>query len=122
MGKGDPPPSRVKPTPIQLLNHAQQCVDLAPSDARRAIIDMTWIGYFYLLRPGEHCRSTDSDPLTLQDVRFQWGAFTYNPATCPINVLDAVTQSSITFVTQKNGQKGDTLAQGLSGDPVACPT
>ncbi len=128
----DPPPDRVKPTPIQLLHHAQDSANLAPSDGRSATMDMTWVGYFYLLRPGEHCHGSDHQrnsatgerhlPLTLQDIRFQDANGTYDPTTCPVDVLSTVTYSSVTFRFQKNGQKGETLAQGTSGDPVACPT
>ena len=50
----DPPPSRVKPIPIQVLCRLA-CVAAASRDPElQAVKDMIRIAFFFLLRPGEY--------------------------------------------------------------------
>ena len=51
-GKEDPPPDRVKPIPIQLVEHAANALRAdatMPVQLRHAIADCIVIGYFFLL-------------------------------------------------------------------------
>mmetsp|Transcript_28708 Transcript_28708/g.83064 ORF Transcript_28708/g.83064 Transcript_28708/m.83064 type:complete len:342 (-) Transcript_28708:25-1050(-) len=118
----DPPPTRVKPLPIQVLHHAQTLVTYAPNEFHRAAVDLAWIGFFFLLRPGEHCSTGTNHPLTLKDVSLKIGHSPLHFLTCPLTSLSSATHSGITFDTQKNRVRGEQLAHGRSGHSVACPT
>ena len=119
--KMDPAPRRVKPLPLPILHHAAQ--HAAPTNPTQiAIVDMAWIAVFYLLRPGEYCKSADNAPLTAGSIKMLIGNRPLDVLTCPIPDLFRATSSSITFDTQKNRNRGEIIAQGLSGHPRACPT
>ena len=106
---------------MQILHHADRHADL--TDPRQAAtIDMAWLALFYLLRPGEYRKSIDNHPLLFQDISLMIGARKLNLMTCPLDDLDRATASSITFDNQKNRERGEVIAQGLSGHPRACPT
>ena len=118
----DPPPNRVKPCPIQVLYHAQALVTAAPTVEAQTTITMAWIGFFYLLRTGEHVKTSDNTPLTGKNVSLSVGNRRLAPFACPITDLDRATQSSVEFDTQKNRVRGEIIAHGNSGHSVACPT
>lgn len=123
MKKADPPPERVKPMPIQVLHHAQGTLSFGtPSDLLRTIVDMAWIGFFFLLRPGEYCRTNENYPLRVCDVSMSIGLRKLDHLQCPLDELDRATQSSLTFDTQKNRERGEVIAHTTSGHSVACPT
>ena len=67
----DPPPSRVKPIPFQVLRRLA-CIAAASRDPElQAIADMIIIAFFFLLRPGEYTGTkSDSSPFRLSDVTF----------------------------------------------------
>lgn len=79
----DPAPERVKPLPIQILHHAQAVVDAAPSLLDTAALDLAWLGYFFLLRPGEHCHAKDNALLRLHDVKLLIGRQPLDLLRCP---------------------------------------
>jgi len=120
--RADPPPARVKPLPIQVLHHAQSLVSYAPDEYTRAAVDLAWIGFFFLLRPGEHCSTGSNRPLTLKDVSLKIGQTPLCLLTSPLHSIAAATHSGLTFDTQKNRVRGEQLAHGRSGHAVACPT
>ena len=59
----DPPSSRVKPIPVQVLRRLN-CVAAASRDPElKAVADMIIIAFFFLLRPGEYTgKKSDSSP------------------------------------------------------------
>ena len=118
----DPPPTRVKPLPVQVLHHAQSLVTYAPDEFTRAAVDLAWIGFFFLLRPGEHCSTGANQPLTLRDVSLRIGQTQLDLITCPMTWLNSATHSGLTFNTQKNRVRGEQLAHSRSGHAIACPT
>ena len=122
MSNEDPPSKRVKPLPIQLLHHAQALVDAAPDAEKQATMDMAWIGYYHLLRPGEYCKSRDNKPLRLLDVGLCIGNHALDPCTCPLDDIDRANHSSFEFQDQKNWNKGEIIAHTISGHMIACPT
>ena len=68
--KQDPSPTRVKPIPIQLLRHMVERANYN-DPMQAAIADAAIIGFFYMLRPGEHTKERSNDhPFRLQDVSF----------------------------------------------------
>ena len=122
MSNADPAPVRVKPMPIQVLHHAQGAVRIAPTKLTECIMDMAWIAFFYLLRPGEYCKSQENTPLCLKDVSCSIGFRKLDILHCTHQDLDRATQSSLTFDNQKNRERGETIAHTRSGHSVACPT
>ncbi|KAL7572412.1 hypothetical protein ACA910_006592 [Epithemia clementina (nom. ined.)] len=122
MRNADPAPDRVQPVPIQLLHHAQTIFTSLNAPESLVIMDLTWIGFYFLLRPGEHCFTHDNSPLCGRNIDFALGPAAFNPFSCPLEVLSHVTSSSITFDNQKNRHKGEVIAHAHSGHPTACPT
>jgi hypothetical protein len=68
--RSDPPPSRVKPVPLDLLRHVctQNLASVHPLG--HATADMAALAFFFLLRPREYAKSTnpDSTPFHLCDI------------------------------------------------------
>jgi len=118
--KADPPPEQVKPIPVQLLEHA--IARLSSTDFRKALADLIVIGFFFLLRPGEHtfC-SADNTPFTLQDVSFVTPSGTFNAATIDLDLLSAATKVHLNFTNQKNGVKNEAITHGFNSHPFLCP-
>jgi hypothetical protein len=86
-------------------------------------MDMGWLKFFYLLRPGEYCKSTpDNSPLTVRDVCLSIGCRSLYLLLCPLDDLDRATQSSLTFDDQKNRERGEVIPHTRSDHSVACST
>ena len=118
----DPAPTRVKPIPIQVLHQAQRNVPLSsPQAPDYAIMDLIWIAFYFLLRPGEHVRGRENTPPLARDVSLMINAHKIDPFTCPQQQLFQVTHATLTFDDQKNRVRGETLGHSCSGDPWACP-
>ena len=112
----DPAPTRVKPLPIQVLQAIVQ-----PSPLGRATIDMAWLAFFFLLRPGEYCAAPDNHPLRFANVTLLIGATRLDLLTASPADLRHATHVSLTFDDQKNRERGEVIAHGRSGHVVACP-
>ena len=118
----DPAPTRVKPIPIQVLHQAQRTVSLCtPGAADYAVMDLIWIAFFFLLRPGEYVLGSETTPLVVQDVSLMVNAHKIDPFLCPLEQLFQVTHATITFPDQKNRVKGETIGHACSGQTLACP-
>ena len=121
--KADPPSQRVKPIPIQVVQavllSAHQTAP--PDDAFLAVADMTCLGFFFMLRPGEHTFSATNTPFRLQDVKLYLGTRRLDLSTASPAEFVAATSVSLTFTTQKNGVKGEVISHGRSGHPLCCP-
>lgn len=120
--KKDPPPERVKPVPIQLLFHAAETVGEMGDVFLATVLDLLIIGFFFLLRPGEHVYSKDNNhPFRLMDVSFQSPAGTFNATTITDDELLACTRVHLEFTDQKNGEKGEAITHGDTDDPIISP-
>ena len=122
--KEDPPPKRVKPIPIQLVRHVVHRANYNdPHQA--AVADSIIIGFFYMLRPGEHTleRSPDFDhPFRLQDASFaRHNTPSVNAATIPLAALPSQTRVYLNFTTQKNGEKDEAITHGTTNDHLLSP-
>jgi hypothetical protein len=122
--KEDSPPSRLKPVPIIIvmfiLSHDN--ADTTIPEDRRAIADLICIAFYFLLWPGEYTGTTSDDaPFRLKDVEFHVNDLALDTLQAPLSQLAAATTVSLTFTTQKNGNKGEVLTHGLSTDPWSCP-
>jgi hypothetical protein len=121
--KHDPAPQRVKPVPISVLHHMHSTI-AHTSDTHRAIACLSYLAFFFLLRPGEYCKGsagTDATPFRLQDVCFYIGERVCPATSATTAEIHAATYVSLTFTTQKNGVKGETIGHGRSGHQTACP-
>jgi hypothetical protein len=122
----DPAAFRVKPMPIQVLHHAQSLID-PQNEAQQILLDAAYIGFFYLLRPGEYLSARNGRPICLRNITFQ---ATTSPSvdhamqalTSSPRRIQQGTYSAITFDDQKNRIKGETIAHGRTFHPLACPT
>jgi hypothetical protein len=119
--KQDPPPLRVKPIPLPLLHEVYCAAVLAGDPLSRATADMAYLGFFYLLRPGEYCLSPDSTPFRICDVQLRIGNIVLNITTCSFDTLMRATCAQLEFTDQKNMIRGEVLAHGRSGHYLACP-
>jgi len=121
--KVDPPPSRVKPIPVQVVNaivvasYCAQPVD----ETLRAFADMICLAFFFLLRPGEYTIQKNNTPFRVRDTRLHIGGALLHPRTASVAQLNAVTSCSLIFTTQKNAVKGEIITHGRTGDAFTCP-
>ena len=124
--RSDPPPRRVKPVPLTILQHAVDKVmdEPIPSQARLAAVDMLIIGFYFLMRPGEHCYTTATDsshPFLVRDMELFCGANRLDLATASRETLRSATFVKLTFTTQKNGVRGERIGHARSGHLRFCP-
>ena len=117
----DPSPSRVKPIPFQMVNHVNLVANLSRDPLSLATADLITLGFFFLLRPGEHTHNSGSQPFRLMDVTFQLGNQSYPAATADLANIRLATFSTLTFTTQKNGVQGEKVGHARSGHSTTCP-
>jgi len=121
--RSDPPPSRVKPVPLDLIR--QVCTQNRASvhPLGHATADMVALAFFFLLRPGEYAKSTnpDSTPFRLCDIHLRAGNTRIQHLSCPLNELHTATFVCLEFTNQKNGVRGELIGLGKSGDADFCP-
>lgn len=117
----DPPASRVKPIPFPILQHMQTSA-LTTHD--HAVADLAIVGFFFLLRPGEHVQSqstSDTRPFTLRDVTFQLGTTLLPAASTDPAVFALATFVTLRFTRQKNGTENEIIGHARSGHTTICP-
>ena len=121
--KADPPPERVKPIPIQLIEHCVTSSQLSEFD--RAVGDLIILGFFFLLRPGEHTYSSDAEydrPFRLRDVSFDLPRLgSANAAATAATHLQPATKTNLNFTNQKNGEKDEVISHGDAPHPLLSP-
>jgi len=118
----DPPPERVKPIPLQLIRHVAHHSDLA-DPFQAAVVDALIIGFFYMLRPGEHTWDRKNHhPFRFCDTSFTLGdQAASNGVTISDASLAAATRVFLNFTTQKNGEKDEAITHGDTSDPLLSP-
>jgi hypothetical protein len=102
----------------------QQLHSTASTDTDRAIADMAILGFFFLLRPGEHTAATstsNTQPFSLQDIGFQVGALTDSAATMATTTIPYATFVTLHFARQKNGVENEVVGHARSGHSLICP-
>ena len=92
-----------------------------PFEAAKA--DALIIGFFYMLRPGEHTWDRKNNhPFRFCDVSFsQDAAASMNAVTISDAAMDAATRVFLNFTTQKNGEKDEAITHGSTLDPRLNP-
>ena len=92
----------------------------------RHVCDLTIIAFYWLLRPAEYTPSHGagrSQAFRFCDVSFTIGD-AFRSATDPsLNDVheSSVTSATLTFTDQKNGVRGEQVAQRANSDPIMCP-
>jgi hypothetical protein len=89
-----------------------------------AIADMSTLGFFFLLRPGEYTSSSstsDSRPFTLQDVTFRAGGVLSSATTGNLTIIPTSTFATLRFTRQKNGTENEIIGHARSGHATVCP-
>ena len=119
----DDPPTRVKPLPLDVIATVAHLAAAAGTPFDLAVADCLVVGFYFLLRPGEYTgtpRSHD-DLFRIQDVQCWIGDRRIDPLLGTADELHAVTFVSLTFTSQKNGVRGETIGHARSGHPFLCP-
>ena len=117
--KEDSSPTRVQPLPvriIQALDNTAQGTTLI----NITISVLTWVAFFFLLRPGKYCRGvtdTAQHPFRLKDVQFFIGQKPYNAVKLSNAVLAQAYFVSLLFTTHKNGFNAESIVHGRTGHP-----
>jgi len=119
--KQDNPPTRVKPIPLSVLQHAVRCARALNTPCHHALADMITLGFYFLLRPGEYANTSnpESYPFRMCDVHlFGNGARMSTQQLAAGSIPNFV---ALEFTNQKNGVRGELIGLGPSGDPSFCP-
>jgi hypothetical protein len=122
--KDDAPPTRAKPIPFPLIDHANQVANTVGDPISLAVADTATIGFFFLLRPGEHTLpspGSDGHPFLLENVEFRIGGLTVNAATGCTDTIRQAAYVTLTFTTQKNGVTNEKIGHARSGHNRTCP-
>lgn len=122
--KQDPPPERVKPVPLQLLDSVIAQLTAQATQHTLAVLDLLILGFFFLLRPGEHTFAKNNNhPFRLCDVSFELpDQLTTNAAVSSLPSLATASRVHLNFTTQKNGVKNEAITHGSTSHPWLCPT
>ena len=109
--KGDSPPTRVRYLPVRVIQ-ALDIVTHGTTSINIAISDLTWVSFFFLLRPGEYCKGgtdTAQHPFRLKDVLFFIGHQPYNATMASNAVLSQADFVSLLFTTRRTESRGNRL-------------
>lgn len=119
--RADPSAIRVQPIPFPLVTHT---ITTALTLFDQATAELAVIGFFFLLRPGEHTHGTpssNSHPFRLCDVVFRIGSASFSAATGDLLSISRASFVALTFTTQKNGTENEVIGHGRSGHSATCP-
>jgi hypothetical protein len=121
--KQDPPPTRVKPIPLQiLLNLLDYCYH-TPDAAYNAMGHMLTLGFFFLLCPGEWAFTDNPEaaPFRICNVHLLRNNTRLNMYSCSERDLESATHIALEFTKQKNAVRGELVGLGRSGHAFMCP-
>ena len=121
--KDDAPPQRVKPLPLPVIAQVWALAQLEATPVAIAAAEILVISYYFLLRPGEYVGVPRLCGLLfrIQDVQLWIGSRALALLTCPDADILASTFVTLTFTTQKNGVRNETIGHGRSGHSHLCP-
>jgi hypothetical protein len=95
--------------------------ELHGDQIRFAVSDLNYMAFLWLLRSGECCSSTESDPFCFCDVQLFIGNDRLDPFVCDLANLDRVTFVTLTFTSPKNCVRGEFFGHARSRHLYACP-
>ena len=117
--KEDPPPTHVKPLPVELIELAVQACRASNTAKDTCIANMIIIGFFFLCRPGEHTMTFDNKPFKLSNVQFcKDDKPVHIQSSKLLHTADFLT---LAFDTQKNGVKGKHIGHRCSTSATLFP-
>jgi hypothetical protein len=123
--RADPAPTRVTPASLRLIDYGYEVACLSGAALLLATVDMAYIGFFYLNRPGEYSEPTSPDslsaPFRLCDVELSIGSRVFNAAYATLADIQHATFASLIFTNQKNAVRGEKIGHARSGHTYACP-
>jgi len=119
----DPPPKRVKPIPLPVLQFAAAAALRRNNPIAEALSNLIILAFFYLLRPGEYAFSSSEEaaPFRLQDVHLFCGQTKLDTLNTPLEALPSATFCGLEFTNQKNGVRGEIIGLGRSHRDPWCP-
>jgi len=119
----DPPPKRVKPIPLPVLQFAAAAALRRNNPIAEALSNLIILAFFYLLRPGEYAFSSSEEaaPFRLQDVHLFCGPTKLDTLNTPLEALPSATFCGLEFTNQKNGVRGEIIGLGRSHRDTWCP-
>ena len=125
----DDPAKRSYPANIPIVRNLWTILDIDHPKFGRAnkhVCDLTIIGFYWLLRPAEYTPSRGagrSQAFRFCDVSFTVGDVVRSATDPSLNDVheSSVTSATLTFTDQKNGVRGEQVAQRANSDPVMCP-
>jgi hypothetical protein len=125
----DDPAKRSYPANVPIIRNLWTLLDVDDPIAGRAnkhVCDLTIIAFYWLLRPAEYTPSRTagrSQAFRFCDVFFTVGDVVRcatDPSLNDVHV-SSVTSAALTFTDQKNGVRGEQVAQRANSDPIMCP-
>ena len=123
--KSDPAASRVRPLKTALLKQATKIAKKQTStNAVKAMNRLMWMGFFFLLRPGEYLAKSNGHPFKLKQVFLRVGEREFRGDIISTTLLDSseLTFGGLIFDKQKNGVPDEKIGLGTSEqgeNPVA---
>ena len=117
--KEDPPPTCVKPLPVELIELAVQTCHASNTAKDACIANMITIGFFFLCCPGEHTVTFDNKPFKLSNVQFY-----KDNKPVPIQsskLMHTADFLTLTFDSQKKCVKGNPIGHRHSTSATHCP-
>ena len=93
-----------------------------PLSERKAVANMICVAFFFCLCPGEYTgTTTDDQAFALNDVALFIGTRQLHNEHSSEPELLAATSLQLTFITQKNNDRGVIITHGRSNDALCCP-
>jgi hypothetical protein len=118
--KNDKPRPKKPEIPKPALVQIQQWANNGPREA--ALADLTWLAFFFLLRPGEYVwTNSEPHPFLLENVTFKIATTAYLAVDIPLEHLPLANFVGLNFTEQKNGIKNETIGLTRSRDTTICP-
>ena len=106
------------------MNHANLVATRCNDGMSLATADLATLGFFFLLRPGEHTHPpthSANQPFRLKDVTFRFGNQDLPADTADVTNIQLATFATLTFTTQKNAVRGEIVGHARSGHATTCP-
>jgi hypothetical protein len=117
----DKPTPKKRPIPREVL-HQDACLAKHKPEWEKALNDLMWIGFYFLLRPSEYLWTTvNQHPFTLANITLCIQERHYPANIILINSLDSVTFLTYTFAEQKNGIQNEEIGLARGRDQHGCP-
>jgi hypothetical protein len=117
--------SRRRPLPWALLLTAAKLAKLPTASIKSQTMNaLMWLGYFFLLRPGEYLRTASGrHPFTLENTFFRIQGVDYSGDSIPYHLLDAslISFAGFGFDMQKNGVPDEKIGLPAAIDDYICP-